>query len=66
MSAVRYVRLVSTRRAAARASGAGGYSGRGMAMTVNPAAAAERRPLEESSMAAQALGETERRSAAAR
>ena len=66
VAGVRSVRLESTRRAEARASGAGGYSGRGIAITVKPAAAAERRPLEESSMAAQDFGGTERRSAAAR
>jgi len=52
------VRLASSSRAPASASGAGGYSGRGTAMTASPAAAAERSPLEESSTAAHDCGST--------
>src|SRR5690242_9658803 len=57
-SVVRSVRAGRTRLARARASGSGGYSGCGIAMTCRPAAAAERRPFEESSTAAQLVGAT--------
>src|SRR6266700_1800699 len=48
------------------ASASGGYWGCGMAMTRKPAAAAERRPLEESSTAAQSGGEQPSLAATAR
>ncbi len=51
-SVVRSARLGSTRLAAAMAAASGGYCGRGMATTRRPAAAAERMPFEESSIAA--------------
>src|SRR6266480_2676028 len=57
-SGVRSARVGRTRLVTARASGSGGYWGCGIAMTCRPAAAAERRPLEESSTAAQAAGGT--------
>lgn len=52
----RPVRLASTSRAWSSAAGSTGYSGRGIAITARPAAAAERTPLAESSTAAQRSG----------
>jgi hypothetical protein len=60
------VRLVRTTAALARASGAGGYSGRGTAITWQPAAAAERSPLDESYTAAAAVAATASRSVTVR
>ena len=66
MPGVSSVSESSTSRAWSRASAAGGYSGRGTAMTARPAAAAERSPFEESSTAAHAAGATPRRPVASR
>src|SRR5438132_1280818 len=57
-STVSSARPGTTRLAAASASAAGGYAGRGTAITVMPAAAAERSPFDESSTAAHDPGGT--------
>jgi DNA-binding CsgD family transcriptional regulator len=63
---VSWSRPVSTSPASSSAAGSGGYLGCGTAITRSPAAAADRRPLVESSTAAQSCGRRPSRAVTAR